>query len=123
MIERRAPDVDSERQRVDDLTRRATSTAERRHRDAAHGLGGCVWRLKALDPFATLERGYAIVQRGGSVVSSIGDAHPGDALDVRVKDGSFSTQVAGGAPVPRKKLKRRVPDAQAPLFTMPEERA
>ena len=87
-------------------------------------VGGCVWRLKALDPFATLERGYAIVQRGaiGRVAASR-DAQPGDALDVRVKDGTFGAQVDGGAPPRRKRPTRSVPDAQAPLFTMPEERA
>ncbi len=121
-IERRAPDVNRERQRVDEMARHAQAAAERAHRNAVQGVGGCVWRLKALDPFATLDRGYAIVQRGASVVSSVGDARPGDALEVRVKDGTFGAQVAGGA-VRRKRLTRRVPDAQAPLFTMPEERA
>ena len=121
-IERRAPDVNRERQRVDDLARRAQAAAEHRQRDAVQGVGGCVWRLKALDPFATLDRGYAIVQRGAVVVSSVADARPGDALEVRVKDGTFGAHVAGGA-AQRKRPTRRVPDAQAPLFTMPEERA
>ena len=121
-IERRAPDVNRERQRVDDLAHRAQAAAEHRQRDAVQGVGGCVWRLKALDPFATLDRGYAIVQRGAVVVSSVADARPGDALEVRVKDGTFGAHVAGGA-AQRKRPTRRVPDAQAPLFTMPEERA
>jgi hypothetical protein len=46
----------------------------------------------------------------------------GDALDVRLKDGAFGVAVGGGAPR-RKRPKRHVADAQAPLFTMPEERA
>ncbi|MBI5285541.1 MAG: exodeoxyribonuclease VII large subunit [Chloroflexi bacterium] len=121
-LERRAPDVNRERQRVDELARRVQSTADREHRELVQRVGGCVWRLKALDPFATLDRGYAIVQRGAAVVSSVAAARPGDAIDVRVKDGTFGAQVGGGAPR-RKKLKRAVPDAQAPLFTMPEERA
>ena len=122
LLERRAPDVNRERQRVDELARRAQATADREHRELVQKVGGCVWRLKALDPFATLDRGYAIVQRGATVVSSVAAARPGDAIDVRVKDGTFGAQVGGGAPR-RKKLKRAVPDAQAPLFTMPEERA
>ncbi len=121
-IERRAPDVNRERQRADDLARRAQSAAERLHRDAVQGVGGCVWRLKALDPFATLERGYAIVQRGPAVISSVASVRAGDALDVRVKDGTFGAVVGGGAPK-RKRPTRHVADAQAPLFTMPEERA
>lgn len=123
-IEQRGPAIDRERQRLDDLARRAQAAVEQRTREAAQGVGGCVWRLRALDPFATLERGYAIVQRGAAVVSSVADAKPGDGLSVRVKDGSFGAHVDGGAgSVQRRRLKRRVPEAQAPLFMMPEERA
>jgi exodeoxyribonuclease VII large subunit len=122
LIERRAPDVNRDRQRADELTRRAWSAAERRYRDAVQRVGGCVWRLKALDPFATLDRGYAIVQRGAAVVSSVASIRAGDALDVRVRDGAFGVAVAGGA-TRRRRPKRHTADAQAPLFTMPEERA
>ena len=121
-IERRAPRIDAERQRLDEITRRGRTAMDNRHREIAQAVGGCVWRLRALDPFATLERGYAIVQRNGSIVSTVASAHPGDAVKVRVSDGSFGAHVDGGA-VQRRKLKRRVPDAQAPLFTVPEERA
>lgn len=122
-MERRAPAIDRDRQRVDDIARRALHAAERAHRAAVTGVGGCVWRLRALDPFATLERGYAIVQRGGAVVSTVAAARAGDALDIRVRDGSFGVRVGDAAPPQRKKLQRSVPQAQAPLFTMPEERA
>ncbi len=121
-MDRRLPDVDRERQRVDGAARRGRHATEAVHRAAVSGVGGCVWRLRALDPFATLERGYAIVQRGATVVSSVADVRAGDALDVRVKDGAFEVRT-GGAPPPPRRLKRRVPEAQAPLFTMPEERA
>ena len=114
-IEQRGPAIDRERQRVDDITRLALATIEQRTRQAAQGVGGCVWRLRALDPFATLDRGYAIVQRGATVVSSVGMAKPGDGVSVRVKDGTFGAHVDGGAgSVQRRKLKRRVPEAQAP---------
>lgn len=121
-VERAVPDVNRERQRVDDLARRAQSLVERVHRDAVQHVGACTWRLKALDPFATLERGYAIVQRNGTVVSRVGQAKKGEEMDVRVRDGSFGVVVGTGA-VRRRTPKRRVPDAQPPLFTMPEERA
>ncbi len=121
--ERRAPAIDRERQRVDELARRAQTAIEHRRREAVQAVGSCVWRLRALDPFATLERGYAIVQRGRTVISRVAYARPGDAINVRVHDGSFGAHVDGAARVQRKPLKRRVPDAQAPLFTMPEERA
>jgi len=121
-MDRRLPDVDRERQRIDGVARRGLHATEAMHRAAVSGVGGCVWRLRALDPVATLERGYAIVQRGATVVSSVADVHSGDALDVRVKDGSFKVRT-GGAPSPPRRMKRRAPEAQAPLFTMPEERA
>jgi exodeoxyribonuclease VII large subunit len=122
IIDRTAPDVNRERQRVDDMARRAVRATEQAQRVAVQGVGGCVWRLKALDPFATLERGYAIVQKSSTVVSSVAQARPGEAIDVRVRDGTFGAQVGGGAPRSRRP-RRSVPDAQAPLFTMPEERA
>ncbi|MHB8377554.1 MAG: exodeoxyribonuclease VII large subunit [Dehalococcoidia bacterium] len=123
-IEHRSPAIDRERQRIDDLARRAQGAAEHRVRQAAQGVGGCVWRLRALDPFATLERGYAIVQRGAAVVSNVAEAKAGEALRVRVKDGTFGAHVDGGpGSVQRRRLTRRVPEAQAPLFMMPEERA
>lgn len=121
-LDRSRPDIDRRRQSLDDLSRRAVGATEQDLRRHVTSVGGCVWRLRALDPFATLERGYAIVQRGTHVVSSVSDAPPGATLDVRVKDGSFRAQ-AGGAPAQRRRLRRSTPDAQAPLFTMPEERA
>jgi exodeoxyribonuclease VII large subunit len=125
-MERQLPDVHTMRQRIDDNGRRGLQAAEVAHRAMVSAVGGCVWRLRALDPFATLERGYAIVQRPGAgprVVSSVRDVRDGEALDVRVKDGSFGVHAGNGArPAPRK-MKRRVAEAQAPLFTMPEERA
>ena len=122
-MERRVPDVYTQRQRIDDLARRAQQAAEQAHRAAVTNVGGCVWRLRALDPFATLERGYAIVQGGGGLVASVGDVKAGDALDVRVRDGAIAAHVDGGAPPLRKRPRRSVPEAQAPLFSMPEERA
>jgi exodeoxyribonuclease VII large subunit len=124
VMERRAPDMNVMRQRIDDLVRRSLARTERSHRDAAHNVGGCVWRLKSLDPYATLDRGYAIVQKGGGVVSGVGQVKSGDRLDVRVKDGTFGAVAGeGAAPAPRRRSRRAIPDAQAPLFTMPEERA
>ncbi len=50
-------------------------------------------RLGALSPHATLERGYAIVHRGGEVVRSPAQVEPGDPIDVRVADGAFGAVV------------------------------
>jgi exodeoxyribonuclease VII large subunit len=51
-------------------------------------------RLGALSPLATLDRGYAIVHRGDELVRSPGQLEQGDALDVRVAEGSFGATVA-----------------------------
>ncbi len=122
-LERRTPDIDRLRQTVDEISRRGLAAAEKAHNAAVHAVGNFVWRLKSLDPFATLERGYAVVQSGTKVVSSVGATKPGQALGIRVRDGTFGVHVDGGAAVQRRRPKRSVLDAQAPLFTMPEERA
>ena len=46
-------------------------------------------RLGALSPTATLDRGYAIVRTQDAVVRSTTQVGAGDALSVRVADGSF----------------------------------
>ena len=122
-LDRRSPDINTERQRIADLARRGLAVTEHHHREATHGVGGCVWRLKSLGPYATLDRGYAIVQRKGIVVSSVDAVKQGEALDVRVKDGTFGVQVGGAGPPIKKRSRRAIPVAQAALFTMPEERA
>jgi len=123
VMERRAPDVNAARQRIDDAVRRGEQAIAARHRAGVSDVGGCVWRLRGLNPFATLDRGYAIVQRNTSVISSVRQVRSGEALDVRVKDGTIGARVDGGAQPARKRPKRTAADAQAPLFTMPEERA
>ncbi len=46
-------------------------------------------RLGALSPAGTLERGYAIVRRDADVIRSTEQVEPGDALSIRVADGTF----------------------------------
>jgi exodeoxyribonuclease VII large subunit len=50
-------------------------------------------RLTALSPLATLERGYAIVRRGDDVVRGATQVESGDAITVRVADGTFGATV------------------------------
>jgi exodeoxyribonuclease VII large subunit len=50
-------------------------------------------RLAALSPLATLERGYAIVHLGEELVRSPVQVASGDAIDVRVAEGSFGATV------------------------------
>ncbi|MET9518701.1 exodeoxyribonuclease VII large subunit [Streptomyces sp. NPDC002994] len=52
-------------------------------------------RVVALSPAATLERGYAVLQRGdGAVVRSPDEVAAGDELRARVAEGEFTVRVA-----------------------------
>jgi exodeoxyribonuclease VII large subunit len=50
-------------------------------------------QLRALAPRATLERGYAIVHLGETIVRWTGAVRPGDAIAVEVADGKFAARV------------------------------
>ena len=83
--------VNARRQQVDDLCRRANRALAHSLTLRRSGLGGLQARLAALNPLATLERGYAIVRRAdsGAVVRSAAQVQAGDALAIRVHDGEF----------------------------------
>ena len=84
-------------QRADDVGRlrdRAERSLDHRLRSAADDLRHTVARLRALSPAATLQRGYAIVQRAdGHVVRAAGEVAPGDVLRVRLADGELTASV------------------------------
>ncbi|MFL5952628.1 MAG: exodeoxyribonuclease VII large subunit [Gaiellaceae bacterium] len=73
-----------------DRLRRAPLLALERKRARVDALQG---KLGALSPVATLDRGYAIVRRADEVVRSAGQVSGGDAISVRVADGSFGARV------------------------------
>lgn len=84
--------IQSEAQRVDELSRRI-------HTSLIHGIQlqssrvkGLTRRLEALSPLAVLARGYAVVTRkdDGRVVSQV--ALAGDEMKVRVSDGEFEVK-------------------------------
>ncbi len=87
--------IDGRRQRVDDLSRTAQATIAHRLSLAHARLDGLGLRLSALNPAATLARGYAIVRRAddGRVVVSVGQVSSGDRLAVQVSDGQFDSTV------------------------------
>jgi exodeoxyribonuclease VII large subunit len=84
--------IQSERQRVDELTRRAHSSLFHQVRLQSAHIKGMQRRLEALNPSAVLARGYAVVTRkdDGSVVSHVAQA--GEAMNVRVSDGEFEVR-------------------------------
>jgi exodeoxyribonuclease VII large subunit len=52
--------------------------------------------MTALNPIAVLERGFAIVtDQGGQIIIKVNQVNPGEALNVRVSDGSFDVHVNG----------------------------
>jgi len=83
--------VDAYRQQVDDLTRRARRAATHTLALRRSACMGFQARLEALNPLATLERGYAIVRQEATntVVRSVEQVRAGEALIIRVHDGEF----------------------------------
>jgi exodeoxyribonuclease VII large subunit len=91
LVEQRAVDVSG-------LRDRAARSLEHRLRRADDDLRHTVARLRALSPAATLQRGYAIVQRAdGHVVRAAGEVKPKDLLRVRLADGELQATVRAPA--------------------------
>ncbi|MEV5845134.1 exodeoxyribonuclease VII large subunit [Streptomyces sp. NPDC051985] len=77
--------VDRSRRTVGHLLDRADSELTHTHA-----------RVVALSPAATLQRGYAVLQRDdGQVVRDPADVGPGEALRARVAEGEFTVRVDG----------------------------
>ncbi len=85
--------IQSETQRIDELSRRAHSALRHRIQLQAARVDGVSRRLQALNPASILSRGYAIVTRreDGQLVSQVSQAQ--GALTVRVSDGEFEAIV------------------------------
>ncbi len=85
--------IQSDRQRLDDLARRASAAASHYVALEASAMDGLQKRLEALNPTQVLARGYAVVRRrsDGVVISRVKQAH-GDIM-VRVSDGEFEAEV------------------------------
>lgn len=84
--------IRSERQRVDELSRRGYSSLLHRVQLQSVHIGGMQNRLAALSPLAVLSRGYAVVTRNedGGVVSRVDQVS--DEMNVRVSDGEFDVR-------------------------------
>ncbi|PZF92402.1 exodeoxyribonuclease VII large subunit [Micromonospora deserti] len=89
MVEQRAADLAALRQR-------AGRCLDHRLAAAADDLRHTLARLRALSPAATLDRGYAIVQRAdGHVVRAASEVGKGDPLRVRLAEGELAATVDG----------------------------
>lgn len=56
-------------------------------------LAGAIDLLDAFDPLRTLERGYSVVMKGGSPVSSVKALKKGENITVKLSDGSLEAVV------------------------------
>ncbi|WP_051571375.1 exodeoxyribonuclease VII large subunit [Cryptosporangium arvum] len=88
--------VEQREAEVDGLRDRARRTLGHRLDAAGGELAQVRARVRALSPQATLDRGYAVVQRAdGAVLRDAADAAPGDALRVRLAAGELPAVVSG----------------------------
>ncbi|MDT4994358.1 MAG: exodeoxyribonuclease large subunit, partial [Actinoplanes sp.] len=82
--------VDQREAEVSQLRDRALRSVDQRLRRADDDLRHTVARLRALSPAATLQRGYAIVQRAdGHVVRAADEVKIDDQLRVRLAEGEL----------------------------------
>jgi exodeoxyribonuclease VII large subunit len=83
-----------DRQRVDDLSRRALRALTGHVQTLRGRLQGQQLFLSGLDPAGVLARGYALVSTSdGIIVTSRSQVTAGDIVQVRVADGTFDAEV------------------------------
>ena len=111
------PDLTTWRRRVDDLARGVQQIMAAGMNLTQLQVASLEQRLQALDPQATLERGYSVVQRAdtGEVVRSTKQVGPGAGLNITVSDGRIPALTAsGGSAKPRRRRKERTGQADPP---------
>ncbi|MCI0800512.1 MAG: exodeoxyribonuclease VII large subunit, partial [Chloroflexi bacterium] len=98
-MEMALPDTQTMRRRVDDVGRVVQSASSRLLLENKMQVEGLGLRLRALDPVATLGRGFSIVRLTdtGKVVSSAKQVSEGDSLEITVADGSLPAVAGPGA--------------------------
>ena len=96
-IQRVAPDVAGRSRDVNELLRDLQAGLERRCATDRARFEGVSARVASLDPMATMQRGFAIVQHAGGkkqVVNAVRKVKPGARLSVSVTDGAFWAEVS-----------------------------
>lgn len=90
------PDVSRHNERLTSLLRHAVTALARGLDQRVERTKGHASRLRALDPAATLARGYAVVQirDGKQAVTSVKQVKGREKLDIHVKDGRFPAEVS-----------------------------
>jgi len=87
--------IQSERQRLDELSRRVYSSLSHRIQLQSTHIQGTQRRLEALSPLAVLRRGFAVVtqKEDGTVISRVAQAQPGQKVVIRVSDGQMDAEI------------------------------
>ena len=86
--------INNQRQRLDDLSLRAQMVWQHRLTYMQVEARGLQQRLAALNPYAVLQRGYAIVSHtDGQVISSLNQVIENEAIAIQVSDGKFAARV------------------------------
>jgi exodeoxyribonuclease VII large subunit len=95
-VESGLPDIQTWRRRIDDVGRVAVSAAGRLMQRSRSDVDGVHQMLRGLDPLATLDRGFSIVElsASGEVVSKTTQVAPGASLKITVTDGAISAVAA-----------------------------
>ena len=118
-LRRGLPDFDTLRLRIDDMMRTTAGHLRGTMQVAGERVNGLRGKLESLSPRDTLLRGYAIVHRETTVVTSPSQVRDGDLIGVTVADGDFKAQVTGDGrqPVPRRRKRSRksTPSEQASM--------
>ena len=113
------PDLVTWRRRVDDLGRGMQQKMAAGLNLTQFKVAGMGQRLQALEPAATLQRGYSVVQRvdNGEVVRSTQQVDHGDGLNITVSDGQIPAVSGAGSDSstkPRRRRKERVGQVKSP---------
>ena len=96
---RLAPDIGAARQRAADLLDRGAQALDQRLERRRMMLASTADAVRALSPFATLERGYAVARTAdGRILRDPAQVEPGAALHVTVARGTVETRVERARP-------------------------
>lgn len=87
--------IDADLQRVDGLIDRIDRAVKKNLDRQIGGLSVLQAKLSAVNPIATLARGYAIARDvDGRLIRSIVDARSGEKITIQVSDGTFGARVS-----------------------------
>ncbi|MYD50993.1 MAG: exodeoxyribonuclease VII large subunit [Dehalococcoidia bacterium] len=118
-LQRGLPDFDTLRLRIDDMMRTTAGHLRGTMQVAGERVNGLRGKLESLSPRDTLLRGYAIVHREATVVTSPSQVADGDMIGVTVADGDFKAEVTGDGARPvsrrRRRSRKSTPSEQASM--------